>query len=49
MKNICNYLIYSLKELYYNYINYNMNRCPECKRVVKDTGHCECWYYSWRD
>ena len=42
--NICNYLIYSLKELYYNYINYNSNRCYECKGIMVGTGHCECWY-----
>ena len=46
---ICKLLIYSLKEFFYKHINYNSNRCFECKRVMVDSGNCECWYDKWRN
>jgi hypothetical protein len=40
----CNKLNEIIIEFYYNYINYNKDRCYECKNVQSDTGNCECWY-----
>ena len=37
-----------LIDFYYNYINYNKNRCYECKKIMVDAGNCECWYDTWK-
>lgn len=44
-EKINNFLI----EFYYNYINYHKDRCCECKKIIIHTGHCECWYDTWKD
>ena len=46
---ICKYLIYSLTEFFYKHINYNSNRCFECKKILFETSNCECWINSWDD
>lgn len=42
---ICKKLI----DFYYNYISYNKYRCYECKKIMVDTGNCECWYTEWKN
>ena len=44
---ICLKIYKYLNDFYYNYINYHKDRCYECKQIPVDTGHCECWYFTW--
>lgn len=45
----CDKLNKYLIDFYYNYINYHPDRCYDCKNITVDTGHCECWYFTWKD
>ena len=45
----CDKLNKYLIDFYYNYINYNPDRCYECKNITVDTGQCECWYFTWKN
>jgi hypothetical protein len=42
---ICEKIKYFIIDFYYNYINFNKDRCYECKEVPFESGHCECWYF----
>ena len=42
-----------INTIYYFFFNCKrkdlIDRCPECKKPLIDTGNCECWYNNWRD
>ena len=43
--NLFNYFyIYFFNSCRKKSINNNFFICPECKKLIVDTGHCECWY-----
>jgi len=41
-----------INNIYYFFFNCKRkdlgDKCPECKKLMIDTGHCECWYDKWR-